>query len=222
MVELSYPAKTIYQSKKAAQSYDQIRFKSPKGRLLDKREKKTIGELLSHLPKGSLVLDLACGTGRITEFLLSRGYKVWGADISPEMLEVARIRLTQFGDLVNFYLADAENLPFKDKLFDSATCIRLLGHIPSQTRIKILKEIRRVTKGPFVVAYYLSEPIANLKRKIRKFVTKNKAPWFPISKKCLKEEVAKAGLEIIKEKPLLRYVSETRIVLLDELFRNNL
>jgi ubiquinone/menaquinone biosynthesis C-methylase UbiE len=214
MVELSYPARTAYQSKKAAETYDQIRFRSPKGIFLDNREKKIIGELLSHLPKGSLVLDLACGTGRITEFLLSRGHKVWGADISPEMLEVARIRLSQFGNVVNFYLVDAENLPFKDRFFDGVTCIKLLGHIPSQTRIKILREIRRVSKGPFVVAYYLSEPIADIKRRIRKFVTKSKAPWFPISKKCLKEEVARAGLEIIKEKPLLRYISETWIMLL--------
>lgn len=214
MVKLSYPAKTAYQSQKAAQSYDQMRFRSPKGKLLDKREKKIIGEFLNGLPEGSLILDLPCGTGRITEFLLCKKYRVWGIDISPEMLEVARIRLSQFGNAVDFYLADAENLPFEDKFFDSATCVKLLGHIPSEIRIGILKEIRRVTKGSFVVAYYISDPIANVKRKIRKLITKNKAPWFPISKKGLKKEIESAGLVIIKEKPLLRYVSETRIMLL--------
>ena len=75
MEKLSYPAKTAYQSKVAAETYDEIRFKSLKGRLADKREKEIIGKFLKDLPKGSLVLDLACGTGRIAEFLLSQGYR---------------------------------------------------------------------------------------------------------------------------------------------------
>jgi SAM-dependent methyltransferase len=40
----------------------------------------------------SLVLDLACGTGTLTEILASRGYDMTGVDISPEMLSVARER----------------------------------------------------------------------------------------------------------------------------------
>ena len=214
MVELSYPAKTAYQSEEAAETYDRIRFDSFKGKLADKREKEIIGKFLKVLPEGSLVLDLACGTGRITEFLLSKGYKVCGVDISKEMLDFARKRLSGFGDLVKFRQAEAENLPFEGKIFDSATCIKLFGHIPPETRIKILQELKRAIKGPFVVAYYLSEPIANAKRKIRKFLTGNKAPWFPISRKCLKEEITLANLRILKEKPLMNYLSETLILLL--------
>lgn len=215
MVELSYRAKTAYRNQEAAETYDKIRFKNLKGRLADKKEKKIIGKLLSDLPEGRLVLDLACGTGRITEFLLSKGYRAWGVDISQEMLKVAQKRLSSFGESVNFRQADAEDLPFEDKFFDSATCIKLMGHIPPKTRIKILQDIKRVTKGPFVVAYYISDPIANIKRKIRRFLTGNRAPWFPISKKCLKEEVALANLKILKQKPLLRHVSETLILLLN-------
>lgn len=215
MVELFYPARTAYQSEETAETYDQIRFKSPKGRLADKREKEIIGELLSDLPLGSLVLDLACGTGRITEYLLSKGYRVWGVDISQEMLKVAQKRLSSFGESVNLRQAEAENLPFEEKFFDGATCIKLMGHVPPQTRVKILKEIKRVSRGPFIVAYYLSGPIAFTKRKIRKFLTDNKALWFPISKKHLKEEVASANLKILTQKPVLRYLSETLIMLLN-------
>lgn len=38
----------------------------------------------------SLVLDLACGTGRLTEILANRGYDMIGIDISPEMLSIAQ------------------------------------------------------------------------------------------------------------------------------------
>jgi ubiquinone/menaquinone biosynthesis C-methylase UbiE len=199
----------------AATTYDQIRFKSLKGRLADKREKEIIAEFLSPLHPGSLVLDLACGTGRITELLLSEGYKVWGVDISKEMLKVAKEKLSRFGKTANFRQAEAERLPFVGKFFDSATCIKLLGHIPSETRVKILKEIKRVTKGPFIVAYYLSGPIADTKRKIRKFLTGNKAPWFPITKKSLEEELTSANLKILSEKHVLRHFSETLIMVLN-------
>jgi len=215
MVEVSYRAKTAYRNQGVAETYDEIRFKNLKGRLADEKEKKIIGKLLSDLPEGSLVLDLPCGTGRITEFLLSKGYRVWGTDISQEMLKVAQKKLSSFGESINFRQAEAENLPFEDKFFDSATCIKLMGHIPPKTRVKILQEIKRVTKGPFVVAYYVSDPIADTKRKIRRFLTGNKAPWFPIPKKRLKEEITSANLKILRQKPLLRYVSETLILLLN-------
>ena len=215
MVELSYPAKTAYQSKEAAKTYDQLRFKNLKGSLAYKREKTIIGKLLSDPPEGSMVLDLACGTGRITEFLLSKGYRVWGIDISEAMLKVAKERLSHFGELVKFRQAEAENLPFGEKFFDSATCIKLMGHVPPKTRVKILKEIKRVSKGPFLVAYYMSGPIANSKRRIRKFLTNNKALWFPITKRELKEEISWANLRILKAKPVWRFVSETWIVLVN-------
>lgn len=215
MVELSYPAKTAYQSKQAAETYDRRRFKSLKGKWLDAREKRIIGELLEYLPQGSQILDLACGTGRIAEFLLSSGYKVCGTDISSQMLKVAIEKLRRFGKSIRFQQAEAERIPFEGKRFDSATCIRLFGHLPPETRVKILKEMKRVTKGPFIAAYYLSEPIANLKRKIKKSFTGDKSPWFPVSREDLKEEINSANLKIIEEKPLMRYLSETLILLLN-------
>ncbi len=42
--------------------------------------------------KEELILDLACGTGKLTCELASRGYDMIGADISIEMLNVARDR----------------------------------------------------------------------------------------------------------------------------------
>lgn len=40
--------------------------------------------------KDGLVLDLGCGTGRLTRFLAGCGYDMIGVDMSPEMLEIAR------------------------------------------------------------------------------------------------------------------------------------
>lgn len=36
------------------------------------------------------ILDVACGTGNVSELLYQRGYEVVGIDISPDMIEIAR------------------------------------------------------------------------------------------------------------------------------------
>lgn len=46
--------------------------------------------LQKHGIKSGLVLDLACGTGTLTLALAQRGYEMLGADLSEDMLSVAR------------------------------------------------------------------------------------------------------------------------------------
>src|SRR5262245_56371494 len=53
--------------------------------------------LVSGLPGGGHVLDVATGTGLVAAELLRRGYRVTGVDQSPQMLAEARRR---FGDRV--------------------------------------------------------------------------------------------------------------------------
>lgn len=65
---------------------------------------------------GSPILELACGTGRITLLLAEAGYDITGIEITHEMLEVAREKLKQLpqdvqtrvsfnqGDMTNFQL----------------------------------------------------------------------------------------------------------------------
>ncbi len=52
------------------------------------------------------ILDVACGTGNVSEILAKRGYEVVGADISPGMIEVARRK--QWG--VEYHVADMAEL----------------------------------------------------------------------------------------------------------------
>lgn len=48
------------------------------------------GILREHGIEDGLVLDLGCGTGRMTRLLRQRGYDMIGIDLSGEMLEIAR------------------------------------------------------------------------------------------------------------------------------------
>ena len=40
-----------------------------------------------------ILLDVACGTGKLTALLCGKGYEIIAADVSPEMLQIARERL---------------------------------------------------------------------------------------------------------------------------------
>jgi demethylmenaquinone methyltransferase/2-methoxy-6-polyprenyl-1,4-benzoquinol methylase len=90
------------------------------------------------LPPGSLVLDVAAGTGLITSLLESRGYDVVPLDISREMLNGARQR----GDAV--VLATADALPFRDEAFDGLTFGYLLRYVTEP--LETLRELARVMR----------------------------------------------------------------------------
>lgn len=49
-----------------------------------------VAEKIAALRPGARVLDLGCGGGLLSAALASRGFDVYGADISPEMLAAAR------------------------------------------------------------------------------------------------------------------------------------
>jgi len=103
--------------------------------------------LVSRLPPGGHVLDVATGTGLVAAELLRRGYTVTGVDQSPEMLAVARRR---FQAQVKLVEASAESLPFADGAYDHLTFTYLLRYVddPGAT----LAELARVVRSGGTVA----------------------------------------------------------------------
>ena len=96
----------------------------------------TDGEML-----GMRVLDVGCGTGRLSRLLAERGAKVWGVDPSGEMLEQARERAPHGA---GFKRGRAEALPFRDAWFDRAV-LWLVVHLVDRGRA--VPELGRVL-GP--------------------------------------------------------------------------
>ena len=68
------------------------------------------------------VLDLACGTGSITELLMERGYEMIAADASPDMLAAAREKTEGKPGIAPVYLC--QSMPELDLYgtVDAAVC----------------------------------------------------------------------------------------------------
>ena len=89
------------------------------------------GALLGLLPEvaGKRVLDVGCGTGRVSQLVAKRGAsRVIGVDFSVNMLRSARIQVHSYST-VTLAAAEAIALPFAEETFDVVTCSLMMGHL---------------------------------------------------------------------------------------------
>lgn len=100
--------------------------------------------------KGQYVLEVGCGNGARTEqFGHIRGVKIEAID--PDEQAIAYAKENNYDDDINYTVAQAENLPFKEKTFDIVIFTLSMHHITSGK--KALNETFRVlkNKGTIVV-----------------------------------------------------------------------
>jgi SAM-dependent methyltransferase len=124
-----------------AEFYDE-----PGNQLVD-LEQPVVREILDGLPRG-VALDAACGTGRHSAYLASRGHTVIGVDNSASMLERAREKVPG-GE---FHEADLHDLPLPDDHVDLVVCGLALVHVPDLE--PVLAEFVRVLRpgGDLVIS----------------------------------------------------------------------
>ncbi|MBN3909714.1 MAG: class I SAM-dependent methyltransferase [Nostoc sp. NMS1] len=88
------------------------------------------------------ILDLCCGSGQTTQFLVKLSQNVTGLDASPKSLQRAQLNVPE----ASYIEAFAEEMPFADNLFDVVhTSVALHEMQPQQLR-KIINEVYRVLK----------------------------------------------------------------------------
>ena len=114
-------------------------------RLFDKMNKglRLAGIRMFRPKKEMSILDVGCGTGSHLELYQRFGCNLFGIDLSPAMLEVARARL---GDSAQLELGDATRMSFEDHKFDLVISMLSLHEMTQQTRSGVLSEMKRVLK----------------------------------------------------------------------------
>jgi ubiquinone/menaquinone biosynthesis C-methylase UbiE len=95
----------------------------------------------------SRVLELGCGPGRLWVENLHRipeGWDITLSDFSPGMLREAQRNLRNGHRRFEFYVVDAQMIPFEGESFDTVIANHMLYHVPDRT--KAFSEIRRVLR----------------------------------------------------------------------------
>lgn len=85
--------------------------------------------LSARLPApGARVVEVGCGTGRLTRMLLDAGMCVTATEGAAAMLDEARDQLGGPSDTLSLAVADARALPFGDDTFDAGVAGWVFGH----------------------------------------------------------------------------------------------
>jgi ubiquinone/menaquinone biosynthesis C-methylase UbiE len=112
------------------------------------------------------VLDIACGSGYGSYYLsLNNGLSVIGADVSSD--SIAKAKKNYQKDNLQFQVANALSLPFKDNSFDSVVSLETIEHFNVSDQKLYIAELKRVLKPEGKL--WLSTPNAE--------ASKHRNPW---------------------------------------------
>ena len=101
-----------------------------------------IGELITRLPRESLVLDAGCGAGVPIAKYLSKYFNIVGVDFSGSQIELAKENVPKG----NFLIQDLTNLDFPNNHFDAIVSYYAIIHIPREEHKGIIKSFSQILK----------------------------------------------------------------------------
>jgi len=144
---------------RTSESYDKIVSRTTLGK--DSYWKK---EILKKIPKCDSILDLACGTGILTQQIAQKipNAKIVGVDVTPGYLEIAKKKLASNPN-ISFVQQDAEKLNLNTK-FDCITS----SYIPKYCTAEILVKtcLNHLKPGGKIILHDFTYPKKILVRKI--------------------------------------------------------
>lgn len=89
-------------------------------------------------------LDLGCGLGQYTKFLIDYGFSTISADISNDILEKVKLNNPNT-EIINLDMS--KKLPFPDNSFDLVFANLSIHYFDTETTENLLIEIRRILKN---------------------------------------------------------------------------
>jgi 2-polyprenyl-3-methyl-5-hydroxy-6-metoxy-1,4-benzoquinol methylase len=84
------------------------------------------------------VLELACGPGNITQYLLNKrpDFKLLGTDLAPNMIELAKINNSS----AQFQLLDSRDIKQLHKTYDAIMCGFILPYLSKEEAIQLIND----------------------------------------------------------------------------------
>lgn len=185
-------------------------------KIIASAEKKTITEFLDKLKLvNPRILDIPCGTGKLSNILLNRGYVV-ASDISPNMIKFA-MSCYDDGKFLGFSISDISKTAFKKDSFDCIICLRLMHRVPEDIRIDMLYELYNICSKYLIISFGYEDALQNIKRRLVKKLYGNDPT--PCAKKieAIEKELVLTHWTIKDKKVILPLISSEIIYVCEKL-----
>lgn len=122
-----------------ANRYDRV------ARLLNGKFDEMVARVAELVNGSARVLEIAAGTGLVTQAMIGVVDHLVATDASEDMLQILRARMADLGaSTVEVRIADALALPFEDGEFDAVVAANVLHLLPDP--VACLAEVRRVLR----------------------------------------------------------------------------
>jgi ABC-2 type transport system ATP-binding protein len=142
-------------------------------------------------------VEFGCGTGYFTRVIAKNAEHVTATDLSPRMIEVAKVRLKDQNN-VTFMVMDSEKPSLPSGSFDTALMANMLHTLDDP--LKALKECSRVLKkgGTLLIINYTGEGMGRVERTMLffRFVLKFGLPprgYWPMTSEKLRSLLRSSG-----------------------------
>jgi ubiquinone/menaquinone biosynthesis C-methylase UbiE len=133
-------------------------------------ERNTVARYLRQI-RAKRIIDLPCGTGKLAPVFAHLGCNVIAADVSAEMLDLAKETFDNSGcKHVSFIQCDAERASSDiTEIADAVVSLRLMHRVPSPVRSRMLSEFARLAPHA-VISYGIETTYHRLRRVTRAYL----------------------------------------------------
>jgi SAM-dependent methyltransferase len=137
------------------------------------------------------VCDIGCGPGHVARYLKERGVRMVRYDLSPKMVEAARL----LNPDLNFHQADMTALDHADETWAGVVAVYSLIHISPPEIPHTLREFRRILRpnGLLLLAFHIGDETLHLDDWWEKKVN---VEFFFFQPAQMARDLAAAGFEV--------------------------
>ncbi len=156
---------------------------------------KGVNQFIKLIKKGGSVLDVGCGSGLKSKYLISKGFDVTGIDISDKMIEIARKNYPKG----HFSAMDMEKIKL-DQKFDGVMAHACLLHAKKNKAAEIVKHWTSFVKPKGYLYIATKELVEGVNEKIIKegnYGYEYERFFSYYTQKEIEKYMKDAGLEIV-------------------------
>lgn len=145
------------------------------------------------------VCDMGCGPGQIARYLRDAGTTVFGLDVSPRMVEQARL----FNPDISFREENMASLDLSDGTLAGIAAFYAIVNIPKESLLSVFREMQRVLQpgGLLLLAFHSGNEILHMDELWERPISMD---FFLFQPPAIRQDIEAAGFsieEIIEREP---------------------